>query len=70
VGAALTAAIGLGLYPDFEALRDIVRVEREFEPQAGNAEVYDVLYGAYRRIYDSLRDLYRDVNQVRFAGSR
>ena len=68
VGAALTAAIGLGLYPDFEALKDIVRVEREFEPQECNAEVYDVLYGAYRRIYDSLRDLYRDVNQVRFQG--
>ncbi|MDY6874956.1 MAG: FGGY-family carbohydrate kinase [Chloroflexota bacterium] len=66
VGAALTAAVGLGLYPDFGALKDIVHVEQEFEPQAGNAEVYDVLYGAYQHIYDSLRDLYRDVNQVRF----
>ena len=67
VGAALTAAIGLGLYPDFESLKKVVRVEREFEPQAGNAEVYDVLYRAYRRIYSSLRDLYRDVNEVRFG---
>ena len=67
VGAALTAAIGLGLYPDFESLKKVVRVEREFEPQAGNAGVYDVLYQAYRRIYGSLRDLYREVNEVRFA---
>jgi len=67
VGAALTAAIGLGLYPDFAAIKKIVRVEREFEPQAANAEVYDVLYQAYRRIYSSLRGLYRDVNEVRFA---
>ena len=66
VGAALTAAVGLGLYPDFEALKDVVRVEREFQPQARNAEVYDVLYQAYRRIYSSLRDLYREVNEVRF----
>jgi xylulokinase len=69
VGAALTAAIGLGLYSDFEALKDVVRVERAFEPQAGNAEVYDCLYQAYRRIYGCLRDLYREVNEVRFGGS-
>ena len=67
VGAALTAAVGLGLYADFEALRDVVRVEREFEPQARNAELYDVLYQAYQRIYSSLCDLYRDVNEVRFG---
>ena len=66
VGAALLAGIGLGLYPDFESLKKVVRVERKFEPQAGNAEVYDVLYRAYRRIYSSLRGLYREVNQVRF----
>jgi xylulokinase len=69
VGAALTAAVGLGLYPDFEALKKVVRVERDFEPQACNAEVYDCLYQAYRRIYGCLRDLYREVNQVRFRDS-
>jgi xylulokinase len=69
VGTALTAAIGLGLYPDFEALKKVVRVEQEFEPQAGNAEVYDALYRTYGRIYSSLRDLYREVNQVRFSDS-
>ena len=70
VGAVLTAGIGLGLYPDFEALKKVVRVEREFEPQADNAEAYDVLYRAYRRVYSSLRDLYREVNEVRFADRR
>jgi len=66
VGAALTTAIGLGLYPDFEALKGVVRVEREFKPQACNAQVYDVLYRAYQHIYSCLRDLYREVNEVRF----
>jgi len=70
VGAALTAAIGLGLYPDFEALKDIVRVEREFEPQTCNAETYDCLYRAYRHIYSCLRGLYREVNEVRFRECR
>jgi xylulokinase len=66
VGAALTAAIGLGLYPDFQALKKVIRVGHEFEPRAGSAEVYDVLYDAYRRLYSSLRHLYRKVNEVRF----
>jgi xylulokinase len=66
VGAALTSAIGLGLYPDFESLREVVHVEHEFEPQAQHAEVYDVLYGAYQDLYRRLRTLYREVNEVRF----
>jgi xylulokinase len=70
VGAALTAAVGLGLYPDFEALKRVVRVEREYAPRASNAPVYDVLYQAYRRIYSSLRGLYREVNEVRFRESQ
>jgi xylulokinase len=66
VGAALAAGVGLGMYPDFESLRRVVRVEREFEPQFENGAVYDELYAAYRRIYRQLRGLYHDVNQVRF----
>ena len=68
-GCRIAAAVGLGLYPDFAALKNVVRVEREFEPQACNAEVYDCLYQAYQRIYGCLRDLYREVNQVRFGDS-
>lgn len=66
VGAALTAAVGLRLYPDFESLKKVVRVEHEFEPQSENASTYTVLYHAYQRLYTSLRRLYRDVNEVRF----
>jgi xylulokinase len=69
VGAALTAAVGLGLYSDFGQLRKVVRVEQDFEPQAANAEVYDFLYRAYQRLYHSLRGLYREVNEVRFRVS-
>jgi len=70
VGAALAAAVGMGLYPDFESLKPVIRVEREFDPQPSNAEVYDLLYSAYRRIYGCLRDLYWDVNRVRFREER
>jgi xylulokinase len=70
VGIALTAAVGLGVYPDFESLKKIVRVEREFEPQACNAECYESLYRTYRRLYGCLRGLYREVNEERFRKGR
>jgi xylulokinase len=70
VGAALTAAVGLGLYPGFESLRDVVQVEHEFQPRAENAEVYGVLYRAYQSLYRRLRGLYREVNEVRFKCRR
>jgi xylulokinase len=66
VGAALTAAVGLELYPDFEALKKVIRMDRRFEPQPANANVYDVLYRTYQKIYSSLRSLYQEVNEVRF----
>jgi len=69
-GIALTAAIGLGLYPDFQSLKKIVRVERDFEPQACNAGCYEGLYRAYRKLYGCLRHLYREVNEERFRRCR
>ncbi len=66
VGAALTAAVGLGMYPDFMALKKVISVEREFEPQAQNAGVYDEQYHVYRRLYECLRELYHTTNEKRF----
>ena len=70
VGIALTAAVGLGLYPDFAALKKIIRVERQFEPQVRNAACYDSLYLTYKRLYGCLRGLYREVNEERFIKCR
>ena len=63
VGAALIAAVGLGIYPDFEALRRVVGVDQVFEPQAQNRAVYDSLYQTYRDAYASLRGFYKRLNQ-------
>ena len=65
VGAALIAAVGLGIYPDFEALRRVVGVDQVFEPQAQNRAVYDSLYQTYRDAYTSLRGFYKRLNQTR-----
>jgi xylulokinase len=66
VGIALTAAVGLGLYPDFQSLRSVVSVTREYEPRTDAAECYEILYRAYHKLYHCLRRLYHEVNEERF----
>ncbi len=63
VGAAYVAAIGLGIYPSFEALKQLVPVEIVIEPDTSYDEIYARQYAAYRRIYPALRDLYHDLNR-------
>ncbi|MBL7183328.1 MAG: FGGY-family carbohydrate kinase [Anaerolineae bacterium] len=67
VGAALVAAIGLGVYPDFQALKKVIQVTRTFEPRAENAELYDELFDAYKKVYRALKGIYRQLNQERLA---
>ncbi len=65
VGAALVAGIGLGIYPGFEALKQVVGVERVFAPREENRAIYDSLYRSYRRAYASLRGFYRALDEKR-----
>ena len=70
VGAALVAAIGLGIYPSFEALKDVVKVDKVFEPQEENRKVYDSLFHSYQEAYRSLRRFYKRLNDKRFDKAR
>lgn len=63
VGAALIAAVGLGVYPDFQALKKVIKVTRTFEPQAENAGVYADLFEVYKKVYDALKGIHRQLNQ-------
>ncbi len=67
VGVALVAAVGLGIHPDFESLKKVVKVDKTFEPQAENEEIYDFLFQSYKEIYGNLRGLYGKLNKRRFG---
>lgn len=66
VGVALIAAVGLGIYPDFESLKKVVRIDKTFEPDAANEETYDFLFQSYKEVYSNLRGLYGKLNKRRF----
>jgi sugar (pentulose or hexulose) kinase len=66
LGAAIDAAVGLGLHPDFEtAVREMTRVGRVFEPDPEGQRVYDELYRrVYRKMYGRLRGLYEAIQKI------
>jgi len=62
IGAALIAAVGLGIYPSLEATKPLVPVEQTQTPDPQSKPVYDRVYRGYRQVYRSLRELYHELN--------
>jgi sugar (pentulose or hexulose) kinase len=71
LGAAMDAAVGLHLHPDFQtALREMTRLGRTFDPDAAAHRTYDDLYQqVYLRMYDRLRPLYESMRRSTPAAS-
>jgi sugar (pentulose or hexulose) kinase len=70
LGAAIAAAVGLGLHPDFAtAVARMTRIGQVFEPDPARAALYDALYHeVYLRLYDRLAPLYARL--ARLPGAR
>ena len=66
LGAAIDAAVGLGLYPDFaRAVAAMTRIGKVFEPVAANRAIYDRLYReVYRKMYGRLQPMYRRIAEI------
>jgi sugar (pentulose or hexulose) kinase len=66
LGAAIDAAVGLQLYPDFAAATAaMTRSGRRFDPDPRTRRLYDQLYRRiYLRLYGRLRPLYEELQQL------
>ncbi|MBA7573610.1 Xylulose kinase [subsurface metagenome] len=66
LGAAIDAAVGLGLHADFEsAVRAMTHVGEVFEPNRENRELYDRLYhDVYEKMYRRLKPLYERIREI------
>lgn len=64
IGAALTVAVGMGIYPSIEAAAESIRIVQVVEPrQDDRATRYGALYREYRALYDALAPIYRRLGQ-------
>lgn len=66
LGAAIDAAVGLGLHPDFSsAINEMVHKGKTFEPNPRTHEIYDALYHrVYKQMYHRLKPLYGEIKKI------
>ncbi len=66
LGAAIDAAVGLKLQPDFDtAVREMTRIGRVFEPDPRAHEIYEGLYQrVYKQMYNKLKPLYEEIREI------
>jgi xylulokinase len=59
LGAAIIAAVGVGLHPDFPAaVKAMTQMGPRIQPNAANREVYADGYRRYRRLFEHVSDLF------------
>jgi len=66
LGAAIVAAVGAKLHPDFKAAVSMMTHPGErFEPNLKTHEIYGELYReVYLKMYNRLRPLYRIIRRI------
>ncbi|MCL4561318.1 MAG: FGGY-family carbohydrate kinase [Chloroflexi bacterium] len=64
MGAALTVAVGMGVYHKMEEIDDLIRIERIVEPEDKFQQRYNSMYQEYRSIYSALAPVYRQLYEV------
>jgi sugar (pentulose or hexulose) kinase len=66
LGAAIAAAVGAGMYPDFAtATAHMTRVRDRFVPNAVHQATYDQLYkNVYRNMYSGLKPSYQALQAI------
>lgn len=68
IGAAFCAMIGLGIYPNFASLKEIIKPCRVFKPNPKNKETYDFLYSNYKSLYKNLKYISHKINSKFMKG--
>jgi len=70
LGAAMDAAVGLGLHDNMDAaVRSMSHAGRRFDPDPANRSLYDGLYRkVYRELYGRLKPLYREIRSLTAQG--
>jgi xylulokinase len=65
MGAALAVAVGMSIYPNMEAVDEVIQIHHRVEPRIQNQARYSALYQEYRAIYAALAPIYCRLHEVR-----
>ena len=67
VGAACTAAAGLGLVNSMQDIASLVPVEKSFEPNLENKKIYDSYFKVFKRLYRDNKATLAQLDRARKA---
>jgi xylulokinase len=62
-GAALVAAVGLGLIDSLAAAKDLVKIRKTFLPDPATRDVYDRNYRVLAGLYGANKRFFSDLNR-------
>ncbi len=65
LGGAISAAIGVGLYPDFSSLPDLTRDLEVLEPDRSAVDLYHEYFRVFNRALDQMMPVYQELEDVR-----
>jgi sugar (pentulose or hexulose) kinase len=64
-GAAINAALMLGIYSSYkEAVDNMVKVKKIYEPNLKNTEIYKEIFDIYVKLIDSHLSLWKEINKL------
>jgi len=63
VGAAVVAAVGLGLIPDLGSAKQWIPAKAKFTPNPAHKAVYDRNFAVYKNLYAANKKNFKDLNQ-------
>jgi xylulokinase len=64
MAAALTVAVGMGIYRSMDEVDDLIQIKQIVQPVAAHQKRYDELYRVYRQLYTALAPIYRQMAQI------
>jgi len=64
MGAALTGGVGVGLYEDFNFVKQMLKIEEEVEPNKENFNTYEDLYKIFKNSYKSLENIFSGLHKL------
>ncbi|PSR20527.1 MAG: xylulokinase [Sulfobacillus acidophilus] len=70
MGAAVTGGVGVGLYPNFEVVADVIGEEQMIYPSVERHGVYSLWQPLYEGAYQALKHTFQRLSECSFDGDR
>ena len=64
-GAAITGGVGVGIFDDFSAVNQLLKIKDKFYPDKKKIDKYKQLYSIFLEVSDSVNDLFKKIAAIK-----